>query len=453
MFRRTLNALCLLLAFTSAMRLWQYQVVIRLQIFDLLLVGFILTYASRLLLIRPLVPLPDQGWRIALGAKWLILLVSLLTAFQLDPSLGSGVLPQFAKGLVNVGTHTIGLTAMVLWLHDPLALNWRGLLRAYAGGAVLSSVYSFAEVGCAHFGFDLGKAVFTRLSVFPPDFDLTEPFYYPWENFFRAVGFTGVNAQATYTASMVPLLLVAGPFQRRWVNLLCAALCLAGTALTLSRNGFFTLCLAGVFYLALQPGLALKQMPRLAAALIPILLLFLVFRAPATQLINTRVGGSFQELASSRSDIVRLVWPITLGQPWLGHGINQFSLLIAHPTLVDVSAITEKYPTKDEAWVRASYANLHNNWLNWFFEGGILLVLAHAAGYAVLILLCLRHRTRLGLVSAATLLSLLVSGLFNMTLDLFSTELLFLLLPLCVTLAAIRPRPAGSPPPMEPAPV
>lgn len=440
MLRRTLNTLCLLLAFACAMRLWQYQLFIRLQVFDLLMIGFILCYGCRLLLARHPLVLPS-AWRQALGAKWTILLVGLLTATQVDSGFGSGAWPQFFKGLASQATYTLGVSALVLWLHESRSLGSRAMVCAYAGGAAFSSAYSFAEVSCAYFGIDLGKEIFTRLSVFPAEFDLDQPFYYPWENFFRAVGFTGVNAQATYTASMVPLLIVAGPFKRRWVNSLLAALCLAGTALTLSRNGFFTLCLTGVFYFLLQPGFALRLLPKVLAALLPVLLLFLVFREPAMQLLGTRIGGSFGELAASRSDIVRPTWPVASAQPWLGHGINQFSVVISHPTAIDVSDITAKYPTKDEEWVRASYANLHNNWLNWFFEGGLVLVLAHFTNYALLLRLCLRNHTRLGLISAATLLSLLVSGLFNMTLDLFSTELLFILLPLAATLTVNPPRP------------
>jgi O-antigen ligase len=435
MLRRMLNALCLLLAFTCSMRLWQYQVYIRLQIFDVLLLALIVCYGCRLLVLQHPLYLP-AGWRQALIAKWVIVLIGLLTAFQVDSGLGEAAWPQFVKGMVSQTTYALGLTAIVLWLHESRGLDWKAMLRAYATGVAFSSVYSFAEVCSAYFGYDLGKAIFTRLSVFPPDFDLSQPFYYPWENFFRAVGMTGVNAQATYTASMVPLLIAAGPFARRWVNFLLAAICLAGTALTLSRNGFFTLCLCGVFYFLLQPGLAMRLVPKILAALLPILLLFVLFRGPAMQLLGTRVGGSFQELASSRSDIVRLVWPIACDQPWLGHGVNQYSVIISHPYAIDVSDITAKYPTKDDAWVRASYANLHNNWLNWFFEGGVVLVLGHVAGYALLLRLCLYNHTRLGFVSAATLISLLVSGIFNMTLDLFSTELLYIVLPMSVTLAA-----------------
>lgn len=443
MFRRVLTLLGLLLTFTCAMRLWQYQAGVRLQIFDILLLGFLAAYGLRALILRR-VSRPTAGWRQALGARWIILLVSLLTIVQVDFQLAPLSTQQFAKGFFSLFAHTCGLTALALWLLEGIGPDHRALLRTYAAGAVAASVYSFAEVSCAYYGFDLGKAVFATLSTYPPDFDLSAPFYYPWENFFRAVGFTGVNSQATYTASVVPLLLVAGPFRHRWVNFLCAALCLAGTALTLSRNGFFTLCLAAVFYLMLQPGLALRVLPRLVTALIPIAALFFVFQGPATQLLASRLAPSVLELATSRSDIVRVVWPVAAVHPLLGHGLNQYSVIMAHTRRFDVSAIVEKYPTKDEAWVRESYANVHNNWLNWFFEGGGLLVAAQLAGYMFLLRLCWRSRTPLGLASTATLCSLLVSGMFNMTLDLFSTELLFFLLPLCVTLEA-RSKPTAAP--------
>lgn len=452
--RAVLKFLCLSMLFMCAMRLWQYYFIIRLQIFDFLMLGFILIYAVSLIAKRGRVILPTPGWRQVLIAKWLIVLISLLTVVQLNPELGPASAQQFVKGIFNLAIRTLGLTALVLWIHECRGLDFRLLLRAYAGGAVLSSVYSFAEVGCAFAGYDLGKTIFTTLSVFPPDFDLSQPFYYPWDNFFRAVGFTGVNSQATYTASVIPLLLIAGPFRRRWVNYSFAAFCVAGTGLTLSRTGFFSLCLAAVFYIVMQPGLAVRLWPRVTTALVPILGLFLIFREPATQLLETRLASSAQELAASRTDIVKVVWPLAAAQPWLGHGVNQFSVIIAHPTLIDVSDITAKYPTKDEDWVRASYANVHNNWLNWLVEGGMLLVLANAASYGLLVRMCLRDRTRLGFVSAATLLSLLASGLFNMTLDLFSTDLLFVLLPLCVTLESrdVRQRMHVSDPALSPCP-
>lgn len=439
-----LKLLGLSMLFMCAIRLWQYYFFIRLQIFDLLMLGFIVVYVLRLVGTHRRLVLPTPGWRQVLAVKWVIVLVSLLTIVQLNPELGPAASQQFVKGIASLVTRALGLTVLVLWVLETTHLDFRQLLRAYVGGAVLSSVYSFVEVVCAYAGYDLGKAIFTWLSVFPSDFDLSEPFYYPWDNFFRAAGFTGVNSQATYTASVIPLLLVAGPFRHRWVNNFFAALCLAGTGLTLSRNGFFTLCIAGLLYVVLQPGLAARLWPRLALALVPTLALFLIFREPATQLIETRFASSAQELAASRTDIFKVAWPFISTQPWLGHGVNQFSVVIAYPSLIDVDDITTKYPTKDEAWVRSSYANIHSNWLNWFFEGGVLLVLCYATGYGLLLLLCLRSSTRLGYVSAATLFSLLVSGFFNMTLDLFSTELLFVLLPLCVTLESRQSQPSQS---------
>ena len=435
MSRRLLNLLLFLLTFCCAMRLWQYYCFgVRLPIYHLLLLAFIANYAFRCLYFRR-VRLPPSALRLPVLLLGVILTISALSYFLLDPGLAPASVQQFAKGLLDLAFVVTGLISIICYLGEQPPATAHRLLQAYILGASASSFYSFFEVGSAHFGHDLGKAIFGRLSIYGPDFDWSLPFYYEWDVFFRAVGFTGVNSQATYAASVIPLLVLARPFRTQATNLTLAAICFAGTMLTFSRNGFVSLLVCLAFYALMRPAWAIRFLPRIAAICVPVLLLALVYSDGARQMVSTRLYSSIRDIGIGRQEIYGSAWDSIKAHP-LGHGINQFSLVVLHTDEIDLSEIAGEYQKWSDLRIRQAYANLHNNWLNWLFEGGWLLFSARALYYAALLRVCWRARTDLGRAAACALGLLLLSGFFNMTLDLFSTELLFAILPVCVVLAA-----------------
>lgn len=449
--QRSLNLIAGFIAFCCAMRLWQYFVGVRLMIYDLALLAFVVLFAGQALLRRRLL-LPPSILRVPLAWLWSIAALSGFSFFALDFSLAHA-LPQFWKGLVSILFYTVGLTALACHLSSSPREDSERLLRLYVLGAVASSAYSFFEVIAAHRGFDLGKAIFGRLSVFPPSFDLHAPFYYEWDIFFRAVGFTGVNAQATYLASVIPLLLFARPFRRPSVNLALAAICLLGSALTFSRNGALALVVSLLVYLLLKPAEFKRLVPRAALVCLPVLAIALFFSEGARVMLSTRLYKSLDEVGAGRREIYETAWANIRAWPF-GHGLNQFNVVALNSDRLDFTKIEIMYYMLSERQVREAYANLHDNWLNWLFEGGWPLLLAHLGYCGAVCYTCLRTRTDLGIAAVCALAGLLVSGLFNMTLDLFSTDLLFILLPLCAvrraqTPGAALPRPpvAGQPGP------
>lgn len=442
---RILNAVLALTAFCCAMRLWSYYVGVHLPVHDLLLLAFTGLFLLRIIRPGPALTLPSGGLRRQLLWAWLAAGLAALSYFSLDFSLAPVSVLQFWKGLAALVFYTAGLSAVVCHLCSDPPATARRLLQVYLLGVAASCAYSFAEVSCAYVGFDLGKAVFGRISVYAPDFDWSAPFYYEWDIFFRAVGFSGVNAQGTYAASAVPLLLLAQPFRRSSVNLALAALCLAGTALTFSRNAFFCLFVSFALYALLRPGRALHYLPRAAAICVPLLVLALTFSEGARTMVSTRLYKSVDEVGRGRFEVYDAIWQTIKTHPW-GHGLNQFSVAVMNTNEVDLTPLAVEYSMWSDLQVRQSYANPHNNWLNWVFEGGWLLLGAKCGYYLAALMACLRTKTPLGIAAFCTLGGLLLSGCFNMTLTIFSTEFIFILLPVCAVLAARVAEPAGAAP-------
>jgi O-antigen ligase len=426
------------------MRMWSYYVGVHLPMHDLLLLAFVALFAARVLRPGNPIALPPAPVQRILLWLWLAAGLSALTYFALDFSLEPASVRQFWKSLAALALYTAGLTAVTCYLCDQPAATSRRVLQVYLLGVALSCAYSFAEVGSAYVGFDLGKAIFGRISIYAPDFNWDAPFYYEWDVFFRAAGFTGVNAQGTYAVSAVPLLLLARPFRRPAVNLSLAALCLAGTALTFSRNAFVCLLVSLFLYALLRPQLAMRYLPRAAAICLPVLVLALTFSAGARAMVSTRLYKSLDEIGRGRFEVYSAIWQTIKTHPW-GHGANQFSVVVLNTNQVDLTAIANEYSMWTDEQVRQSYTNPHNNWLNWLFEGGWPLLAAKLGYYLAILLACLRTRSPLGIAAFCTLGSLMLSGCFNMTLTLFSTELLFVLLPVTAILAA-REAPAGAKP-------
>ena len=400
-------------------------------------------------------------------------ILSALTFLSLGRAPDQVALIQFLKGLLDLALILAASVAILCHLSNrPLRSSSR-MLRIYLAGAAISSAYCVAEVICAYYGFDLGKAIFGSISKYPAGFDRTAPFFYQWDIFFRAVGFAGVDAQAIYSAGAFVLLVVARPFKRAVWNNLAASLCLFGVFLTFSRTGFMFLAVGGFVCFLLRPFPTLRRLPSLAAIATPILVTYLLFPKGTTTMMSTRIpnfshlvpavpgpqqslstesafpppqvlgapstiGGqpvgvrqlalaAFNRLESGRIQIYRPVWQKILDRPW-GHGLNQFGVVIRRGNEIDLSALRPVYPKWSDAVLREKYSNIHNGWLNMLFEGGWPLCLAYLGYYSAVIRLALKSKTAMGIAGTAVTVALVASGLENNTLYLFYNQLLLILI-------------------------
>lgn len=459
------------------MLLWQYYLFgLRMGVHHLLLsflvAAFLLRWAAR----GGRLPHVAGGLRAPAAFLAAIGVCSALTYVALASEPRREALLLFAKGLADLGLGLAGSFAVLCHLSGrPFRLS-RRMLRWYAAGAMASSLYSVAEVCCAYHGFDLGKAFFGTISRYPPRFDLSAPFYYEWDVFFRAVGFAGVNPEGVYTAGAVVLLAVARPFDRARVNWIGASLCLYGLYLTFSRTGFLFLAVAAAVCLALRPRAALRDLPRILALATPILATYLLFPRGTAAMISTRAphlsspgaadgagrpppatalaragaepspGGvfaraerAFRRLEAGRIEIYRPVWNDILRRPW-GHGLNQFSLAIRNEGEIDLSEVRRLYPQWSDEVLREKYANIHNSWLTMLFDGGWPLLFAYLGFYLTAARMAWRLGTRLGVGATAIAIALMVSGLESNTLYLFFNQLLVIL----VMAAAVREKSCAS---------
>jgi O-antigen ligase len=415
------------------MRSWQYYVGVRLEIFDLLLLLFTMSYITYLIVggraSRPPIPVLNS-------LRWLRV-IFILSSFSIIPVIHRslpGSIEMFAKGWVNLGLWVAGFHAMAYYVASGRTDFPKKLLKIYIIGVVASCVYSVFEVVLASRGIDIGKIVFGSISVYRPgQYNPDQPFYYAWDNFFRAVGFAGVNAQATYAVSAIPLLLFAKPFRSKTANHVMAAVCSLGLVLTMSRTGLLALVTAvGTYFILRARGHHIyRWVFKIGMLALPLIVLAMAFPSKVSTLLGTREYHSISEVGSGRKEIYWETFKHILIHPF-GEGINQFSVVTRNTDLIDFSAEDALYPKWSPLSVLKAYENIHNSYLTILFDGGWLLLFAYIAYFGSILRICLAGRSDLGVAGLCSLSGLLAGGLTNNTLDQFSTQLLFILLALAV---------------------
>ncbi len=425
MIRTLLNGLLIVLAFTCAMRHWQYYLFgVRLGIYEIVLLLFIGLFVVRVALSGRIV-LPRRP--LSRPVLWMLVIVVLavLSGLLIDWSLAPQSTIAYLQSIAYISVYFLGLAAVVSHLASESGEIASKVLRVYIIGAAVSSVYSVAEVTLALSGYDLTRAVFGTLSVYRPGGE-EKPFYYEWADFFRAAGFAGVNAQATYVASVIPLLLFGRPFRSRTTDLVLAALCVVGLALTWSRTGLLVLLTAVLLYGFMRPERIVRAvLPLSLAVLLPLLIPAAMFYEEVLALIQTRTYESVGDIGAGRKDLYSQVLRSVFYHP-LGHGVGQYYVVTQRTDEIDVTRL-DAYAWMAEHEVRDAYANVHSSWINWLFEGGPLLTAAYFLFFLAVIRACRAAGTSLGDAGAAAVAGLMASGLVNDTLELFSSVLLIVL--------------------------
>jgi O-antigen ligase len=422
--------------FISAMRFWQFDLdFVRISAAEaaaLLFNFFALIYflfAGRTLLPRG-IPRRFVLWNICLFS------MAMASAAFIDWNLELAG-DQYFKNLSSQFAQLVFLVFMVLVLIELGQRRTHQLLRVYMSAAILSGLWCVTEVFLASHDIELNRITFGAISTYRDEIAFT----FEWDAFFRATGFAGVNAQATYLMSVIPLLLVCRPFEREWLNLFGISSCLLGIALTMSKNGFFCLIISLAFLLFCKPALLGRWARGILIAVIPLVVAADLFWQYVVPLFNTRINVdtfTLSQLFSGRKDIYAATLEAVLSQPW-GYGLGQFFVHISGTDTIDLTPVVLTLEVNTAA-ARGLFANLHNNWLNWTFEFGFAGGLLYLWFYVWILRTMMKTQTALAWASAASLLGLMLASCFNQTINQFSVQVFIVLTTIAVHFEAVSVR-------------
>ena len=424
-----LNFLLVALIFTCAMRNWQYFIGVRIMIYDIFLLLISITFLASRITGRQVHELPT-ALKISVKWLWIIFFLGIMTF----PVVWYISLPSpwgmYLKGTVSSLLYTAGLTIIIFYVNSQPEQLINKLLKIYILGATVSALFCILEIALALQGIDLGKIVFGTISTYRDPYALEKPFYYEWSLFFRAAGVAGVNAQGTYLASVIPLLLFTKPFRSTWKNQLTATICLLALALTMSRTALFSLVAGITIYAWFGLKHSIKPIWYLLLAALPLIVLFMTFKLETLSLLETRgLGQSFEITAANRTKIAVTTFNSLLSYPF-GYGLNQYAAVVKQSDIIDFSEVDKLFPNRKLWQNRLDYENIHNSFLTILSEGGWLLLIANIAFYISIIRIYYRSRSEYRIGALCSIGALLTGGLTNNTLELFSSKLLIILLAL-----------------------
>jgi len=258
---------------------------------------------------------------------------------------------QYFKIILSNGTFTVFTTFFYVFLSNIGREERYRILLFYIAGVVLSSVYGFlGSFLYINYGIRIENYVWNYLSYYPDNSFVERDITWTVLGIRRGYGFPGVNAAATYNATILPLLLLFVLYRRSIKDYIIFCICFIGLLVTISRTGFlaFSVSLLIVFIISFK---TIKR---------PFITL-LIIAAPFL-LAGYYWWDYIIEITQARplKDVERLMqWESGLflfsNNFLLGVGANNFSVV---------------------RWSLPSYfyhdENLHNSWLTILVELGLL---------------------------------------------------------------------------------
>ena len=242
--RKTLIIIACLIAFSCAMRSWQFIFPPRIFIFDLLSIFFVFGAVLYYSLSRKVILIPKE-LKYFISLQYLYLLIVGISGLKVAywPT-GEGAVPQFYKGIFSLSFHTLFFSLFVFFLSDISSSDRNNVLRFYIAGVICSCLYGMLQMAIwKNYGIDIGPYIWDHISYGTKStFDIAPT----WTvmGFTRGQGFPGVAAGATYVVTILPLLFLWASFRRNFKVILLLIISVFGLFLTMSRTGIFSFALA-----------------------------------------------------------------------------------------------------------------------------------------------------------------------------------------------------------------
>lgn len=417
--------LCLICAITY----WQYWVGVRLVIYDIVALLFVVIVGVRVL--KKGRPFPvNRNLQILvflLLSFWSIAVLSGLTII-VSP-IGPTALSQYLKTTISLTAYVVFQILVLVFLEDLDPARRDRLLNLYLGGILASCTFEFVEIALATRGIDLIRLVFDPISVLPPQ-EEGKTAIYEWDNFVRGNGFAGTNAQAAYIVSGLPLLLTKNVRQKSLLTYLWTCIALIALLLTMSRGGIISASVVILIMFAYYIGKAPWIVGAIVLVAAPLYAGYIIYQHEILSLATSRV-----EVDGSRINMWLDGLSVFAKAPW-GIGQGQYGVMF----------LTSSVDT-------AKDANIHNNYLQVLVELGLVGFICQIAMYLYLIWTLARMRTDLSRIALAGTVGLMCAAMFSSVLTNFYSNLFVVLFYACAVLDQREQAAIGSHGPSWRAPV
>ena len=408
--RNLLLVFSCIIAATCGMRQWQFIFPPRLFIYDIFMLFFIILYLFHFISSSSHPNLLNSDLKFFILLIWIgFAIQSLSVITSINDYYNQESLTQFYRGLLTSLTFTIFATLFCMFASEVNKYQRNTILNYYILGVVLSSIYTLiSSLIYKFFGIRLEALIWNYISYNPAD-RYIDPIRWSVLGFRRGEGFPGVNASATYTLTVIPILIIYLVEKKRlWLYLLLT-ICLFALLATFSRTGIISSLIAFTFVIIFGFRHKSRYIVVLIVVSIPLFIIGIFMFDYISQIIFYR----------QLTDSIRLsLWDTGLSlfidNPFLGIGLNNFS---AARWLVDGTYFHD--------------ANLHNSWLTILVETGMLGLSVFFYKIIYIIYKTVNNESIFSKIFLSTLLGLLFGGIFNQLFDLFYFKF-FIVLSFCL---------------------
>jgi O-antigen ligase len=395
--KKTLFVIANLIAFSCAMRSWQFNFPPRVFIFDLLSMVFVFGMLLYCFL----------GWKTVLLRKelkyfilfqWLYLFITGISGLNIIAlSAGQESFSQYYKSILSGSFHTLFFTLFVLYLSNVRSSTKNTVLKFYIAGVICSCVYGMVYLTMWKFyNINIGSYIWNQISYGTEHaFDVAPS----WAvmGIPRGIGFPGVGAAATYVVTILPLLLLSVSFRRKSKDIMLVIIAVLGLLVTMSRTGLLSFGVAVLLLIILERRRLFSFIKPAFVISVPLGCLAYVWWGYVSEILKYRTHIDFSRFALFRGAI-----ELFAQNPVLGVGANNYSVA--------------RFSLPNEYF---HDANIHNSWLTILVELGLVGLLFKTAFFAYIIYAASLRRNILSRAFICTIVGLSAGALFNQVFDLF----------------------------------
>lgn len=418
--KKTLFVIANLIAFSCAMRFWQFIFPPRVFIFDLLSIAFVLGMLLHYFLGWKTVPLRKE-LKYFILFQWLYLFITGISGLNIIASpAGQESFSQYYKSILSGLSHTLFFTLFVLYLSNVRSSARNTVLQFYIAGVICSCVYGMVYLTMWKFyNIDIGSYIWDQISYNAEmSFDVAPS----WAvmGIPRGVGFPGVGAAATYVATILPMLLLSASLKRKSKDIILVIIAVLGLLVTMSRTGLLSFGVAVLLLIILERRRLFSFMKAAFVISVPLGYLGYVWWEYISEILKFRTHIDCSRLALFQGAI-----HLFTENPLFGVGTNNYSVA--------------RFSLPNEYF---HDANVHNSWLTILVELGIVGLLFKISFFVYIIYVASRRRSLLSRAFICTIIGLSVGALFNEVFGLFYFNFYIVLVFAMVVLEDVPIRPA-----------
>lgn len=386
-----------LIAFSCAMRSWQFIFPPRLFIFDLLSIIFIFGILLYCFLGWKTVQLRKE-LKYFILFQWLYFFIAGISGINIIASpAGEEAFSQYYKSILSGLSHTLFFTLFILYLSNVGSSTRNTVLRFYIAGVICSCLYGMLYVAIWKFhNINIGSYIWNQISYNAEmSFDVAPS----WTvmGIPRGIGFPGVGAAATYVVTILPMLLLSLSFRRKYKDIILVIIAIMGLLVTMSRTGLLSFGVAVLLLIILERRRLFSFIKPAFVISVPLGYLGYVWWEYLSEILKYRTHIDFSRLELFQGAIY-----LFTENPLFGVGTNNYS--VARFSLPSTFFHD---------------ANVHNSWLTILVELGIVGLFFKISFFVYIIYVASRRKSLLSRAFICTIIGLSIGALFNQVFDSF----------------------------------